>query len=87
MHVVLLATRFAALAMLLSAGAATAADLRVLTPGGAATGVRVLAVEFTGQSGTQVDVMNAPPLHRSRKASRGRTVRRHHPGAAGHDGD
>jgi molybdate transport system substrate-binding protein len=61
MHAAVLATRFAALALLLSAGAATAAELRVLTPGGAATGVRALAVEFTKQSGTQVDVMNAPP--------------------------
>jgi molybdate transport system substrate-binding protein len=61
MRAAFLATRLAALTLMLSAGLATAAEIRVLTPGGAATGIRALAVEFTKQSGMQVVVPNFPP--------------------------
>jgi accessory colonization factor AcfC len=71
-----LATGFAALTLMLSADLATAAEIRVLTPGGAATGIRALAVEFTKQSGTQVAVPNFPPsilrANRSMSSSRRR---------------
>ena len=61
MRAALLATKFAAMTLMLSAVVASAAEIRVLTPGGAATGVRAAAVEFTKQSGMQVTVTNIQP--------------------------
>lgn len=43
------------------ASAATAAEIRVLTPGGAAPGVKPLAEEFSSQNGTAVVVTSGPP--------------------------
>jgi molybdate transport system substrate-binding protein len=51
----------AAFTLTLWAGIATAVELRVLTPGGAATGVKALAIEFAKQTGTQVTVTAIQP--------------------------
>jgi molybdate transport system substrate-binding protein len=50
---------FAALFALVSA--AFGAEVRVLTPGGAAPGVKPLALQFGRQSGTEVAVTSGPP--------------------------
>jgi molybdate transport system substrate-binding protein len=51
----------AAFVLTLSVGTATAAELRVLTPGGASAGVKPIAAEFARQRGTQVAVTAIQP--------------------------
>jgi molybdate transport system substrate-binding protein len=48
-------------ALSLMIAAASAAEIRALTPGGALPGVKPLAVEFGRQSGTEVAVTSGPP--------------------------
>ena len=53
---------FAASTLTLAAGLAGAAEIRVLTPGGASPGVRLLAAEFIKENGTQVAVSSTQPM-------------------------
>jgi molybdate transport system substrate-binding protein len=61
-HVTLPATLFATWTLAIAANLAGAAEIRVLTPGGASPGVRLLATEFTKASGTQVTVTSTQPM-------------------------